>query len=68
MVGSGRERFSIPFFYEPAIGAVISPLVGGAHFPPVTYGDHLWEATTKFIEQKGIAHLRPPRGIRAAAK
>jgi isopenicillin N synthase-like dioxygenase len=63
VVGSGRERFSVPFFYEPAVDAVIAPLGHGmtADFAPVTYGDHLWEATTKFIEQKGIAHLRTPR-------
>jgi isopenicillin N synthase-like dioxygenase len=63
VVGSGAERHSVPFFYEPAIGAVIRPLFPGADFPPTTYGDHLWDATTKFIEQKGIAHLRTPRGI-----
>ena len=58
VTGSGAERCSIPFFYEPAVDAVIVPLGLGAAFPPVTYGDHLWEATTQFIEQKGIAHLR----------
>jgi isopenicillin N synthase-like dioxygenase len=58
VVGSGAERFSIPFFYEPAVDAVIAPLGPGESFAPVAYGDHLWEATTKFIEQRGIAHLR----------
>jgi isopenicillin N synthase-like dioxygenase len=58
VIGSGAERFSVPFFYEPAVDAVIRPLQLGAGFAPVTYGDHLWEATTKFIEQRGIAHLR----------
>jgi isopenicillin N synthase-like dioxygenase len=61
VVGSGAERFSIPFFYEPAVDAVIGPLGLGESFEPVAYGDHLWEATTKFIEQRGIAHLRKPR-------
>lgn len=61
VVGSGAERFSIPFFYEPAVDAVIAPLGLGESFVPVSYGDHLWEATTRFIEQKGIAHLRKPR-------
>jgi isopenicillin N synthase-like dioxygenase len=61
VVGSGAERFSIPFFYEPAVDAVIAPLGLGENFEPVAYGDHLWEATTKFIEQRGIAHLRKPR-------
>jgi len=64
VVGSGAERFSVPFFYEPAVDAVIAPLGKGfgPGFAPVTYGDHLWEATTKFIEQRGIAHLRKARG------
>ena len=61
VIGSGAERFSIPFFYEPAVNAVIAPLGLGESFAPVAYGDHLWEATTKFIEQRGIAHLRKPR-------
>lgn len=68
VIGSGRERFSIPFFHEPAVDTVIAPLPGiGAAFPPFTYGDHLWEATTRFVEQRGIAHLRQPRGVPAAA-
>ena len=61
VLGSGVERCSIPFFYEPAVDAVIAPLPGTATFAPVSYGDHLWEATTKFIEQRGIAHLRRAR-------
>jgi isopenicillin N synthase-like dioxygenase len=65
VIGSGQERFSVPFFYEPAIDAVIAPLGEGIgeNFTPITYGDHLWEATTKFVEQKGVAHLRQPRGV-----
>ncbi|WP_395022438.1 isopenicillin N synthase family dioxygenase [Dongia sp.] len=64
VVGSGAERFSIPFFYEPAVDAVIAPLGLGDAFAPVAYGDHLWEATTQFIEQRGIAHLRKPQAAR----
>jgi isopenicillin N synthase-like dioxygenase len=64
VVGSGAERFSIPFFYEPAIDAVIAPIGLGESFEAVAYGDHLWEATTKFIEQRGIAHLRRKRAGR----
>jgi len=67
VIGSGAERFSIPFFYEPAADAVIAPLPGlGQDFAPFSYGDHLWEVTTRFIEPKGIAHLRRPRGVKAA--
>jgi len=64
VIGQGARRFSIPFFYEPGIDAVIGPLPGfGSDFEPVSYGDHLWEATTGFVEQKGIGHLRVPRGV-----
>jgi isopenicillin N synthase-like dioxygenase len=37
VVGSGAERFSIPFFYEPAVDAVIAPLGLGESFEPVAY-------------------------------
>jgi isopenicillin N synthase-like dioxygenase len=65
VIGNNRQRYSVPFFYEPSADTIIAPLpmAGSEPFEPVTYGDHLWEATTKFVEQKGIAHLRQPRGI-----
>ncbi len=66
VIGRNRQRYSVPFFYEPSVDTVISPLPGGEVFEPVSYGDHLWEATTQFVEQKGIAHLRPPRGVKVA--
>lgn len=64
VLGSGEERFSIPFFYEARVDAVIAPLplAAAAPFEPFSYGDHLWEATTQFVEQKGIKHSRRPRG------
>lgn len=57
------DRHSIPFFYEPRVDAEIAPLPlpGVEPFQPFLYGDHLWAATTRFVEQRGIAHLRPPR-------
>ncbi len=63
VLGSGTERYSIPFFYEARVDAVIGslPIPGAEQFDPFYYGDHLWEATTKFVEQRGIAHLRKPR-------
>ena len=68
VIGRSKQRFSVPFFYEPSVETVISPLpiAGCEPFEPITYGDHLWEATTKFVEQKGIAHLRQPRGVNRA--
>jgi isopenicillin N synthase-like dioxygenase len=64
VLGTGRQRYSIPFFYEARPDAVIAPLPlpGAQPFDPFYFGDHLWEVTTKFVEQKGIAHLRTPRG------
>jgi isopenicillin N synthase-like dioxygenase len=64
VLGTGIERYSIPFFYEARADAVIAPLPipSAERFEPFYYGDHLWEATTKFVEQRGIAHLRTPVG------
>lgn len=63
VVSRGAPRYSIPFFYEPAAEAVIRPLPGRGEFAPFSYGDFLWDATTKFVEQEAVRHLRPPRGI-----
>ncbi len=65
VVSRGEPRFSIPFFYEPAAESVIRPLTGRGQFDPFSYGDFLWDATTKFVEQEAVCHLRPPRGIGA---
>jgi len=64
VLSPGRVRYSIPFFYEPRVDAVIAPLPldGVAPFEPFYFGDHLWETTTRFVEQRGIAHLRRPMG------
>lgn len=64
VLGAGRERYAIPFFHEARVDAVIAPLPlpGAVPFEPFYFGDHLWETTTGFVEQKGIAHLRTPRG------
>jgi isopenicillin N synthase-like dioxygenase len=64
VLGNGRERHSIPFFYEAGVDAVIAPLplAGGKPFDPFYFGDHLWDTTTQFVEQRGIAHLRQPLG------
>lgn len=67
VIGRNQQRYSVPFFYEPSVDTVIAPLpiADSEPFEPITYGDHLWEATTKFVEQRGIAHLRQPRGVNA---
>lgn len=66
VIGHGEERYSVPFFYEPRVDALIEPLpihgdVAEAGFKPFLYGDHVWASTTKFVEFHGLEHLRPPR-------
>jgi isopenicillin N synthase-like dioxygenase len=62
VIGTGRERMSIPFFYEARADAEIRPLPmdGAAAFEPFLYGDYLWATTTQFVEFKGMESLRKP--------
>jgi isopenicillin N synthase-like dioxygenase len=62
IIGDGRERFSIPFFYEPRVDAEIAPLPlpGVRAFKPFLYGDFVWEAMTKFLEFHGLEDMRVP--------
>lgn len=64
VLGPGQPRYSIPFFYEPAVDAEIKPLPipDPGNFVPFLYGDHLWASTTRFVEFRGMENLRPPRG------
>ncbi|MCH2184921.1 isopenicillin N synthase family oxygenase, partial [Myxococcota bacterium] len=63
VVSSGLERFSIPFFLEPRPDALIAPLPipDIEPFKPFLFGDYLWEKTTRFHENYGLEHLRPPQ-------
>lgn len=63
VLGTGRERRSIPYFHEARADAEIAPLplAGAAEFEPFLYGDYLWATTTKFVEFRGMEHLRKPR-------
>ena len=62
VIGSGRERHSIPFFYEARSDAEIAPLPlpNAAQFEPFLYGDYLWATTTQFVEFAGMEGLRKP--------
>jgi isopenicillin N synthase-like dioxygenase len=61
VIGTGRERLSIPFFYEARADAEIRPLpMDGASFEPFFYGDYLWATTTQFVEFRGMESLRKP--------
>jgi isopenicillin N synthase-like dioxygenase len=65
VVGSGRERMSIPFFYEAKVDARIQPLPlkDAKWFQPFLYGDHLWSTTTRFVEFQGMEELRVPTAL-----
>jgi isopenicillin N synthase-like dioxygenase len=62
VIGTGRERMSVPFFYEARAEAEIRPLPmdGATSFEPFFYGDYLWATTTQFVEFKGMESLRKP--------
>jgi isopenicillin N synthase-like dioxygenase len=62
VIGYGRERKSLPFFYEPRADAEFRPLPleWAGSFEPFFYGDYLWATTTKFVEFKGLEGLRRP--------
>jgi isopenicillin N synthase-like dioxygenase len=63
VIGSGQERCSVPFFYEPRTDAEIRPLpLPGIAFEPFVYGDYLWSTMTKFVEFHGLEGLRRPQG------
>lgn len=60
VIGAGRERRSIPFFYEARADAKIAPLplAGAAQFEPFLFGDYLWATTTQFVEFEGMEGQR----------
>lgn len=60
VLGAGRERFSIPFFYEARADATIAPLPGERSdlFAPFEYGDFLWRRMTSFVEFRGMERER----------
>lgn len=52
VLGGTAERFSIPFFFEPAVDARIAPLTGDG--PAFVYGDFLWDRMQAFPNMKGL--------------
>ena len=69
VLSPGRARHSIPFFYEPRVDAVITPLPlqNATTFEPFAYGDHLWQSMLKFPTYRGMDDVRKPRGVPQAA-
>lgn len=61
VLGSGRERFSIPFFYEARADATIAPLPLDRPdlFAAFDYGDFLWQRMASFVEFRGMERERP---------
>ena len=46
VLSCGKERFSLPFFYEPRTDAEIGPLptADAEGFEPFLYGEHVWHS------------------------
>jgi len=67
VISAAPTRYSIPFFFEPRVDAVIAPLplAEATPFEPFSYGDHLWAAMAAFPNFTAIASLRAPRGMAA---
>jgi isopenicillin N synthase-like dioxygenase len=66
VLGSDRERFSIPFFYEARADATIAPLPLDRPdlFAPFEYGDFLWRRMASFVEFRGMERERPEQRSR----
>lgn len=60
VLGSGGERYSIPFFYEARAQATIAPLPLDPPdlFAAFEYGEFLWKRMRTFIEFRGLADER----------
>ncbi|WP_299258062.1 2OG-Fe(II) oxygenase family protein [uncultured Kushneria sp.] len=53
IVGGTRSRHSIPFFFEPAVDALIET-PDGAGESGYVYGDRLWARMLEFVEFQGL--------------
>ena len=62
VIGSGQQRFSIPFFYEARADAEIRPLPldDPGSFEPFLFGDYLWARISDFVEFRGMQAQRVP--------
>ena len=55
-----RERFSLPYFCEPRVDAVIKPLLpkDDDQFAPFSYGDHVWASQPRLRRLFGVSEYR----------
>jgi len=63
VVGTARERTSIPFFYEPAVDALIAPLPGAEPFEPFLYGDYVWQRMQRFPDYQQLGARRRDEAV-----
>ncbi|HUS55459.1 MAG TPA: 2OG-Fe(II) oxygenase family protein [Thermohalobaculum sp.] len=61
VLGGTAERYSVPFFFEPAVDAVVAPLFPENQGETFVYGDFLWSRMTKFTNFHGV--VRQPAGV-----
>jgi len=63
---SGRERYSIPFFFDPHVETTIEPLAScvptpdGARFEPIEFGDEVRRQLTATYEQHRVPDADGP--------
>jgi len=55
VLGGLAERFSVPFFFEPAVDAVVAPLFPDEGGETFVYGDFLWARMVSFTNFHGVA-------------
>ena len=51
---TGCERFSVPFFFEPAVDAVVAPLFADDDSQTFVYGDFVWSRMVNFPNFHGV--------------
>jgi isopenicillin N synthase-like dioxygenase len=56
VLSAGRERFSVPFFYEPRADArlVALPITGVEGLEPFVYGEHVRSASKRFTSPRTV--------------
>jgi isopenicillin N synthase-like dioxygenase len=54
VLGGRAERASVPFFFEPAVDAVVAPLFSEEGGESFVYGDFLWARMTSFVNFHGV--------------
>jgi isopenicillin N synthase-like dioxygenase len=64
VLGGLAERFSVPFFFEPAVDAVVAPLFPAQGGESFVYGDFLWSRMVSFTNFHGVVR-KPAEALKA---